>query len=266
MILVCNQHQKNDTTIIKRIIIFIYTSTNMSTRSDSPATVIRTTSDLNFEQAQHIYAAAKQITDVIGILEELCTTIGDHTSSWNKLPEKAFFVKKFVLSLISDTIITITATAKNLSPISGSKYIHQCNKTKRKREIALSNNTMLTPGELMIVQHVTAIKHNHKTVDITPAAKRHCRSTACVSPTDNSNSVLLPASESASGYNKMVVVNIMLNVPVEDCYLQAATMKAIAEHQKRHNVPCFTRTIYRLLERHANGKIISGSWQTTFCP
>ena len=105
----------------------------------------------------------------------------------------------------------------------------------------------------MIVGHVTAIKHNHKTVDITPAAKRHSRSTACVSPTDDSNSVLLSAPESGSGYNKMEVVNIMLNVPVEDCHLRAATMKAIAEHQKRHNVPCFPRTIYRLLERHANG-------------
>jgi hypothetical protein len=166
-----NHHQKNDTTIIKRIIIFIYTSTNMSTRSDSPAMVIRTTSDINFEQAQHIYAVAEQITDAIGILEELCTAIGDHTSSRNKLLEKAFFVKKCVLPLFSDTIITITAAAKNLSLIYGSKYVHQRNETKRKWEIALSNNTTLTPGELMIVRHVTAIKHNHKTVDITPAAK-----------------------------------------------------------------------------------------------
>ncbi len=52
----------------------------------------------------------------------------------------------------------------------------------------------------MIVRHVTAIKYNHKTVDITPAAKRNRRSTACVSPTDNGNSVLLPAPKSASGY------------------------------------------------------------------
>jgi hypothetical protein len=97
----------------------------MSTHPESPATVIRTLSDVNFEQAQHIYAVATQITDAVGILEELYSTISDHTSSWNKLLEKASFIKKFVIPLFSDTIITITAAAKNLSPISGSKYVHQ---------------------------------------------------------------------------------------------------------------------------------------------
>jgi hypothetical protein len=56
----------------------------MSTRPDSPATVIRTTSNVNFEQAQHIYAIAVWITDAVGILEELCSVIGDRTSSRNK--------------------------------------------------------------------------------------------------------------------------------------------------------------------------------------
>ena len=114
-------------------------STSMSNHPDSPATVIRTTSDVNFEQAQHIYAVAARMTDAVGILEVLCSVIGDRTSSQNKLLKKASFVKKFVIPLFLDTIITITATAKNLSPISGSKYVHQCNETKRKREIALSN-------------------------------------------------------------------------------------------------------------------------------
>jgi hypothetical protein len=129
----------------------------MSTCPDSPATVIRTTSDVNFEQAQHIYAVATWITDAVGILEELCSVIGYRTSSRNKLLKKASFVKKFVIPLFSDTIITITAAAKNLSPIPGSKYVHQCNETKRKQEIELSNNTSLTPGEEMIVRHGKAI-------------------------------------------------------------------------------------------------------------
>jgi hypothetical protein len=59
-------------------------STSMSTRPESPATVIRTTSDVNFEQAQHIYAIAVLITNAVGILEELCSVIGDRTSSHNK--------------------------------------------------------------------------------------------------------------------------------------------------------------------------------------
>jgi hypothetical protein len=129
----------------------------MSTHPDSPAAVIRTTSDVNFEQSQHIYAIAVQITDAVGILEELCSAIGDHTSSQNKPLEKASFVKKFVIPLFSDTIITITAAAKNLSPISGSKYVHQRNETKRKQEIELSNNTTLTPGEEMIQKAISIL-------------------------------------------------------------------------------------------------------------
>ncbi len=131
----------------------------MSNHPDSPATVIRTTSDVNFEQAQHIYAIAAWMTDAVGILEELCFVIGDHTSSWNKLLEKASFIKKFVIPLFSDTIITITAAAKNLSSIPGSKYV-----------------------------------------------------------------------------------------------------RATLEHQNQHNVICSARTIYRLLERHANGNAISGQF------
>ena len=150
-------------------------STSMSNHPDSPATVIRTTSGVNFEQAQHIYAVAMRMTDAIGILEGLRSVIGDRASSWNKLLEKASFIKKFVISLLLDTIITITVAAKNLSPIPGSKYIHQRNETKRKREIALSNNSTLTPGEEMIVRHVKAINNNNKIVDATPAAKQHCR-------------------------------------------------------------------------------------------
>ncbi len=103
----------------------------------------------------------------------------------------------------------------------------------------------------MIVRHVKAIKHNNKIVDVTPAAKRHRRSTVCVSPTDNSD-VQLPAPKSGSSYNKMEVVNIMLKIPVEDGLLRSATVKAISEHQKQHDVQCCVRTIYCLLERHAN--------------
>jgi hypothetical protein len=111
----------------------------------------------------------------------------------------------------------------------------------------------------MIVRHVKAIKHNDKMVDVTPAAKQHCHSTACVSPTDNSN-VHLPAPKSGSGYSKMEVVNIMLKLPVKDGSLWAATLKAIAEHQKKHNVLCCAKTIYCLLKRHANGNAISGQF------
>jgi hypothetical protein len=196
-----------------------------------------------------------RITDAVGILEELCSIIGDHTSSCNKLLKKASFVKKFVIPLFSDNIITITATEKNLSPIPGSNYVHQCNETKRKQEIELSNNTTITPGEEMIVRHVKAIKHNNKMVDVTPAEKQHRLSTACVSPTDNSN-VHLPAPKRGSGYSKMEVVNIILELPVKDGHLRAATVKAIAEHQKKHNILCCAKTIYCLLKRHANGNAI----------
>jgi hypothetical protein len=143
----------------------------------------------------------------------------------------ASFIKKFVIPLFSNTIITITAAAKNFSPISGSKYVHQCNETKRKQEIELSNNTTLTPGEEMIVRHVKAIKHNNKMVDVTPAAKRHRRSTACVSPTDTLDIIILPTPTSGKAFNKTEVMNLMLKVPVG--HIRAATVKAIMKHQKQ---------------------------------
>ncbi len=52
----------------------------------------------------------------------------------------------------------------------------------------------------------------------------------------------------------------MLELPVEDGCLQAATVKAIVEHQKKHNVLCCTKTVYRLLKRHSNGNAISGQF------
>jgi hypothetical protein len=111
----------------------------------------------------------------------------------------------------------------------------------------------------MIVRHVKAIKNNNKIVDVTPAAKRHRRSTVCVSPIDNCNVHLLDP-KGGSGYNRMEVVNIMLKISVEDCHLRAATMNPILEHQKQHDVICSTRTIYCLLERNANGNTISGQF------
>ncbi len=39
-----------------------------------------------------------------------------------------------------------------------------------------------------------------------------------------------------------------------------ATVKAIAKHQKKHDALCCTKTIYRMLKRHANGNAISGQF------
>jgi hypothetical protein len=52
----------------------------------------------------------------------------------------------------------------------------------------------------------------------------------------------------------------MLKISVKDGLLGSATAKAILEHQKQHDVQCCVRTIYPLLERHANGNAISGQF------
>ncbi len=52
----------------------------------------------------------------------------------------------------------------------------------------------------------------------------------------------------------------MLEYPVEDGHLRAATVKAIVENQKKHNVLFSAKTIYPLLKRHANGNAISGQF------
>ena len=68
----------------------------------SPSLSIRTTANLEFEQAQKIYDIAGRFLDVIVVLQELRYVIGDCNYSRNRLFEKSAFVKKssFPLSLI----------------------------------------------------------------------------------------------------------------------------------------------------------------------
>ncbi len=47
----------------------------------------------------------------------------------------------------------------------------------------------------------------------------------------------------------------MLNVPSHNGSLQFATIKSIEHHQKQHNTPCCSITIYHLLKKHAKGGI-----------
>ncbi len=98
----------------------------MSTCPDSPATVIRTTSDVNFEQAQQIYAIAARIMDAIGILEEFCSVIGDRTSSCNKLLKKASFVKKLLFlsfEILSSPLQPVLGHQANLTELLESKEL-----------------------------------------------------------------------------------------------------------------------------------------------
>ena len=73
---------------------------------------IRTTTDKKFEHAKQIYAIAERWHDAIVVLQELCCAIGDRTSSRNSLLEKSSFVKKFVIPLMSDSIVNITACSE----------------------------------------------------------------------------------------------------------------------------------------------------------
>jgi hypothetical protein len=85
---------------------------------------IRTTIDKKFEQAKQIYAIAERWHDAIVVLQELCCAIGDRTSSRNSLLEKSSFVRKFVIPLMSDSFVNITAAAKVLSPVPGIECVH----------------------------------------------------------------------------------------------------------------------------------------------
>ncbi len=110
----------------------------------------------------------------------------------------------------------------------------------------------------MIVRHVNAIKHNNKMVDVTPAAKRHRRSTACVSPTDTLDIIILPTPTSRKAFNQIEVVNLMLKVPVG--HIRAATVKAIMKHQKQYDISLSKAYIYHLLTNYANDTVISGEF------
>jgi hypothetical protein len=143
------------------------------------------------------------------------------------------FVKKFVMPLLKDSIGTITTATKILSPIAGVKYEHERNENKRKREVAMSKSPSLSLQTEMIVWHVTDGRNNNKHDTNTPPAKRYCRSSACVSPTDTDDSINLPTPESETAYNKITVVNILSKVPVGHFHTRAATVKAILAHQKK---------------------------------
>ncbi len=110
----------------------------------------------------------------------------------------------------------------------------------------------------MIVQHVKAIKHNNKMVDVTPAAKQHRRSTVCVSPTDTFDIITLPTPASGKAFKNIEFVNLMSKVPVG--HIRAATAKAIMKHQKQYNVSLSKASIYCLMTNHANVTVISGEF------
>ncbi len=137
------------------------------------------------------------------VLQELCHTIGDRTSSPNKLLEKSAFVKKKFIPLISDSIVNTTTVAKMLSPVSGIKYVHDRKECKRKWEILSTNSSTLSPGEELIVQHMKDSQHNSSQKDNrTPAPKQQHKSHACLSPTENRDSVQLPKPKSGIGYKQ----------------------------------------------------------------
>jgi hypothetical protein len=109
---------------------------------------------------------------------------------------------------------------------------------------------------------VKDIQHINQNDYGTPAPKRQHKSNACVSPTDISDNVKLLTPKSGKGYSKNEIVNMMLNVPSGNRKLRHATIRAIADHQKKHNTPCCSRTIYHLLEKHVKGAInILGKWK-----
>jgi len=121
----------------------------------------------------------------------------DRDYSRSKLLQEVAFVKKFIMPLLTDSIVTLTTAARILSPIAGVKYDHARNEIKRKREVAImSNNSSYSLEKQMIVRHVTECKYNNKHDTGTPPAKRCRRTTACVSPTVTTNSINLPNPES----------------------------------------------------------------------
>jgi hypothetical protein len=126
----------------------------------------------------------------------------------------------------------------------------------------MSKNLSYSLEKQMIIWHVTEGKNNNKHDIGTPPAKRYRCGTACVvSPIVSADSINLPNPESGAAYNRMEVVNIMLEIPPEDVHIRAAALKVILNHQKKCNVPCCKSNIYSLLANHAKGQIISGDFR-----
>jgi hypothetical protein len=150
------------------------------------------------------------------VLQELCCAIGDRTLSCNKTLEKSAFVKRVVIPLVSDSIVNITTALKILSPVSGIKCVHHCKECKKKQEILSTKSSILSPGEELIFQHVKDSQHNIQEDNGTPAPKQQRKSHECVNPTENRDSVKFPNPKSGKGYDKVDILNFMLNVPSDN--------------------------------------------------
>jgi hypothetical protein len=212
---------------------------------------IQITADQKFEQAKQIYVIAEQFSDAIVVLQGIC---GPYLKS-QQMSWEVSLNWKIIIPLTSDSIVNITTAVKILSPVSGIKDVHHHKESKRKQEILWTKSSTLSPGEELILQHVNDSQHNTQKDNRTPAPKRECKSCACISLTENRVSVKLPNPKSGKGYNMVEILKIVLNVPRDSGCLQFAMIKEIEYHQKQHNTPCCSRTIYCLLEKHAKGSI-----------
>ncbi len=107
----------------------------------------RTTTDKKFEQAKKIYSIAKQFSDAIVVLHELCCAIGDQTSNCNSLLEKSAFVKKNHYPPYLGFYCHYYNSSKGF--ITGSRH-SVCSSPQRMQ--ADSGYSKLTPGKELIVQ------------------------------------------------------------------------------------------------------------------
>ena len=101
-----------------------------------------TKTDKQFNTAMLLFDTAANFWNAVTALEECCAVIRDPDFKQTTVNKKVNQIKKFIISLIELSSDNMDATAKDLSPIAGTKYVHDCQETVRKDKINTANKIM----------------------------------------------------------------------------------------------------------------------------
>ena len=76
-------------------------------------------------------------------LYKICSVFDNPNYSRTKIKQKSRQLKQYIIPLLSNTVSTISSTAKTLAPIASVKYVHDGKETKRKRKVIKPTNTWM---------------------------------------------------------------------------------------------------------------------------
>ena len=219
-----------------------------------------TKTDKQFDAAMLLFNTASRFRNAVAALEECCAVFRDPESKPTAIRNKVNQIKKFIIPLIDLSSDNIDATAKELSPIASTKYVHDRRETVRKEQVDKCNKRMGADIQL-IHNFVNSEKAKKSNTSAPPNKKQRMKRSARSTSTSTSNhattlknaeSLEYPLPQPASGkaFSKPEIVNIVGETE-KGSKKRAKCIKAIVDHQSRNGIDCKYQTITRLMRRSA---------------